>query len=116
MDKSGFEFTGSGRVDRVDTYTTKAGKQIVTVVVQVEGAYPKLVPIKFWGRTADDAAQLKKGDVIDASGHLGGREWSGKVYGDIEGERFDVIVEGKQTELPGATPDKPAEDPGSIPF
>ena len=103
MPKSGFEFSGSGRLDRIDTFTTKNDKQIVTLVLQVEGAYPKLVPVKFFGRTAEAASALTKGDVVEVTGHLGGREWSGKVYGDIEGETFEVIAAagGEQQEMPG---------------
>jgi single-stranded DNA-binding protein len=127
MGKSGFEFSGSGRLDRIDTFTTKAGKDIVTLVLQVEGAYPQLVPIKFFGRLADAAAALTKGDVVEVTGHLGGRDWNGKVYGDIVGETLDVVVAsgqhrggGEQQEMPSADPRReslpPPPSDDSIPF
>jgi single-stranded DNA-binding protein len=107
MGKSGFQFDGRGRLDRIDTFTTKAGKDIITLVLQVEGTYPQLVPIKFFGRLADEAGALTKGDVVEVTGHLGGRDWNGKVYGDIIGETLEVVEEasagrGEQRETPGA--------------
>ena len=124
MGKSGFEFSGSGRLDRIDTFTTKNGKEIITLVLQVEGAYPKLVPIKFWGRTAEAASALTVGDVVEVTGHLGGREWNGKVYADIEGETFEVVVAasgGEQQEMPstrggaGKHSERRASDPDPDP-
>ena len=92
MGKSGFAFDGSGRLDRIETFTTKAGKDIVTLILQVEGSYPQLVPIKFFGRMADLAKEIAIGDVVEVTGHLGGREWNGKVYGDIVGETIEVVA------------------------
>ena len=114
MGKSGFEFSGSGRIDRIDTFTTKSGKDIITLVLQVEGTYPKLVPIKFFGRTAEAASALTVGDVVEVTGHLGGREWNGKVYGDIEGETFEVVAEASGNRAGGGTAqhrDVRADDP-----
>ena len=107
MGKSGFSFDGRGRLDRIDTFTTKAGKDIITLVLQVEGTYPQLVPIKFFGRLADEAGALTKGDVVEVTGHLGGRDWNGKVYGDIIGETLEVVAEasagrGEQREMPSS--------------
>jgi single-stranded DNA-binding protein len=102
MGKSGFEFSGSGRLGRIDTFTTKAGKDIVTLVLQVEGTYPQLVPIKTFGRLADEAAALTVGDVVEVTGHLGGRDWNGKVYPDIIGETLEVVASTGEGE------DKPA--------
>jgi len=101
--KSGFAFDGRGRVDRKEVYTTKNGKDIVTLVLQVEGSYPQLVPVKFFGRVADQARGLAVGSVVEVTGRLGGREWHGKVYADIVGERIEVVAEApsKQQEMPG---------------
>lgn len=94
MGKSGFTFEGSGRLDRIDTFVTKSNKEIVTLVLQVEGTYPQLVPIKFFGRLADEAKEASQGDVIEVTGHLGGRDWNGRVFGDIVGERLEVVSSG----------------------
>jgi hypothetical protein len=121
--KTGFAFDGRGRLDRIDTYTTKAGKDIITLVLQVEGSYPQLVPIKFFGRMADEAKARTVGDVLDVTGRLGGRDWNGKVYGDIVGESIEVVAEAqKQQDLPasgvgqGATPASFADPSDSVPF
>jgi hypothetical protein len=93
MGKSGFTFEGSGRLHRVDTFTARSGKDIITLVLQVEGTYPQLVPIKFFGRLAEEVRDLTIGDVIEVTGHLGGRDWNGKVFGDNIGEAYEVIAE-----------------------
>jgi hypothetical protein len=122
-EKTGFTFDGRGRLDRIDTYTTKAGKDIITLVLQVEGSYPQLVPIKFFGRMADEAKSRKVGDVLEVTGHLGGRDWNGKVYGDIVGESIEVVAEAqKQQDLPasggsqGSTPQDFHGNEDSVPF
>jgi hypothetical protein len=89
MGKSGFSFEGSGRIDRVEIITTKKGGEIITLVVQVEGQYPQLVPIKFFGRVAELAREFGAGDIVEVTGRLGGRDWNGKVYGDIVGETLE---------------------------
>jgi single-stranded DNA-binding protein len=123
MGKSGFEFSGSGRLDRIDTFTTKNGKDIITLVLQVEGAYPQLVPIKAFGRLAEMAASLTVGDVIEVTGHLGGRDYNGRVYGDIVAESIDVVSSGaKQSSGKPAqhrderAPDPHPEDSDDVPF
>ena len=116
MSKSGFEFSGSGRIDRIDTFTTKAGKEIVTLVLQVEGTYPQLVPIKCFGRLAGEASEFSNGDLVEVTGRLGGRDWNGKVYPDIVAETVEVVGASpkdsapKQQELPSP----PGDD--DIPF
>lgn len=103
MPKSGFAFDGRGRLDRIDTYTTKAGKDIITLVLQVEGTFPQLVPIKFFGRMAEEARSCKVGDVLEVTGRLGGRDWNGKVYADIVGESIEVVAESpRQQDLPAS--------------
>jgi hypothetical protein len=105
MGKSGFRFEGSGRVHKTDVFRTKRNQEIVTVVVQVEGNYPQLVPIKFFGRTGAEAKKLQAGDAVEISGTLGGRDWNGKVYGDINGESFTVNESGARAAAPAAGPE-----------
>ncbi len=97
MGKSGFTFEGSGRLDRIDIYHARSGKDIVTLVLQVEGTYPQLVPVKCFGRLGDEARDLTVGDVVEVSGHLGGRDSNGRVWGDIVGERLEVVVSAAET-------------------
>ncbi|MDQ1342674.1 MAG: hypothetical protein QG571_1292 [Pseudomonadota bacterium] len=92
--KPGFQFEGSGRLDCVDTFTTKAGKEIITIIIDVpDGQYPQLVPIKCFGRLAEQVKGYKPGTILEISGELGGRDWNGKVYGDIKAITVEVVSE-----------------------
>jgi single-stranded DNA-binding protein len=90
----GFSFEGQGTLDRVDTFTAKSGKNILTLVLRVGGQYPQLIPVKVFGRTADEAGEWHVGNVLRVSGRLGGREWNGKVYGDIVATHVHVAGQG----------------------
>lgn len=113
MPKSGFAFEGRGPVDRVTTFTSKSGNDIVTVVVALGGQYPQLVPVKFFGKLAAIAAKVKRDDAVEITGRLGGRDWHGKIYGDIIGE--SIVVAGATEEAPESSP---ADDGGGddLPF
>lgn len=113
MSKNTFEITA--RIDRVDSFTSKAGKEIITVVLQTEGSYPQLVPIKFFGRMAEEAKQYAKGDAVEITGELGGREYNGRVYGENIGRAIDRVG-AAETNPAGATPATPTDDHGSVPF
>lgn len=118
MAENGFTFQGSGTVNRVDTFVSKAGKEILTVVVETGGQWPQLVPIKAFGRTAEYVRNLKPGDVVSIKGNLGGRDWQGKVYGDNSASHIEVISKAGQSQQQemGAKPQSQADDPGSVPF
>jgi single-stranded DNA-binding protein len=92
----GFEFSGQGRLNRVDTFTTKTGKSILTLVIEVNGSYPQLVPIKVFGRLAEQVDEWEPGDVLTFTGRLGGRDWNGKVYGEIVATTVDVVASKEQ--------------------
>lgn len=121
MPKPGFAFDGRGRLEKIETFTTKNGKDIVTLMLRVEGMYPQLVPVKFFGRIAEDAKEIDVGEVVEVTGRLGGRDWNGRVYGEIVGESIEVVGEGgsRQQELPGAsgaTPSDNMPESDSVPF
>ena len=118
--QEGFTFQGTGKLARIDRFTSKAGKQILTLIFEIGGQWPQTVPIKVFGRLADMASEWKPGDVLDVSGTLGGRDFNGRFYGDISARTVEVISKGAapadgQGEL-GAIPDKPADDKDSVPF
>ena len=103
-EKTGFAFEGRGKLLRVEHFTSKAGKDIVTLIFEVAGQYPQTVPVKVFGRLAEQASEWKPGMALEVSGHLGGRDWQGKVYGDNVAEVVEVVEvvggEEKQEELP----------------
>ena len=89
-----FTFQGQGTLQRIDTFVSKAGKTILTLICETQGQYPQLVPIKVFGRLAEQASAWKPGSVLSVSGRLGGRDWQGKVYGDIVANPVEVVSEG----------------------
>src|SRR5262245_55954416 len=89
---SEFTFQGQGTLLRVDTFVSKAGKSILTLIFETKGQYPQIIPIKVFGRLAEQAAEWKPGAQLSVSGRLGGREWQGKVYGDNVASYVEVIA------------------------
>jgi len=81
------------RVLRVDTFVSKAGKPILTLIFEIKGQYPQLIPIKVFGRLAERIATFKPGAVLAVNGRLGGRDWQGKVYGDIIANSVEVVAD-----------------------
>jgi hypothetical protein len=86
-----FTFQGQGTLKRIDTFVSKAGKPILTLVFETEGQYPQLIPIKVFGRLAEQASEWKPGMVLAVTGRLGGRDWNGKVYGDNVANTIEVV-------------------------
>ena len=116
-DTNRFDLTA--KLERIDTFTTKNNKEIVTLIFKIEGQWPKWIPIKVFGHLAGRSNEWKPGDVLEVKGRLSGREWSGKVYADNEATSIEVVSKSeRQQPLPtGAAPDKPLDDDGgSVPF
>jgi single-stranded DNA-binding protein len=118
-----FTFNGQGTLLRIDTFVSRAGKPVVTLIFETKGQYPQLIPIKVFGRLAEQAAAWKPGSVLAVSGRLGGRDWQGKVYGDIIANRVEVVGD-VEAEDPGgfanssSDPREPPPPPGDddVPF
>jgi single-stranded DNA-binding protein len=109
-------FNVTGKVERIDTFTTKGGKDIHTLVIGTGGQYPQLIPIKILGRLAERIDEWHKGDVLAIAGRLGGRDWNGKVYGDNVATNVEVISEA-QRELPATgNPASPPPGDDDVPF
>jgi single-stranded DNA-binding protein len=89
-----FTFQGQGTLLRVDTFVSKAGKPILTLIFETKGQYPQLIPIKVFGRLAEQADAWKPGAVLAVTGRLGGRDWQGKVYGDMIANNVEVVGAG----------------------
>lgn len=106
-------FTLEGKVLRVETFVTKAGKSIQTVVIEIpDDKFPSQCGVKFWGRTAEKAATLAPGTTVNITGKLGGREWQGRTFSEVIGQAFEVIGE-----IPAAQGSLvPEDDDSSVPF
>jgi hypothetical protein len=103
------KFEIRGTFERTETFTTKAGKEIITLILGTDGQYPQLVPIKCFGRMVDSAKECAKGDMVEVTGRLGGRDWNGKVYGEAVAETIEVVGGKQGAAKRTATPE---EDPG----
>jgi DNA polymerase III alpha subunit len=123
-DKKINRFDYTGKLTRVDTFTSKSGKPIVTLVFQDEdGQWPKWIAVKAFSRLADQAADWKPGDILEISGHLSGREYNGKIYTENIADVVDVmsgadpLASEAQAELPTDANGKPLDDDsGETPF
>ncbi|MEO5769278.1 MAG: DUF3127 domain-containing protein [Polyangia bacterium] len=112
-----FTFQGQGTLKRIDTFVSKAGKPILTLIFETGGQYPQMIPIKVFGRLADDATAWKPGSVLAVTGRLGGRDWNGKVYGDNVAIHVEVVTGGEDAEI-GLPPEDGVPAPGDedVPF
>jgi Domain of unknown function (DUF3127) len=116
-DADDFTFQGRGTLKRIDTFVSKAGKPILTLIFETGGQYPQVIPIKVFGRLAEEAAGWTPGSVLAVTGRLGGRDWNGKVYGDNVATHVDVVRTSDQTGG-GPPPDDDVPPPGDddVPF
>jgi single-stranded DNA-binding protein len=112
-----FTFQGQGTLKRIDTFVSKAGKSILTLIFETDGQYPQLIPIKVFGRLAEQASAWKPGMVLSVSGRLGGRDWNGKVYGDNVATSIEVVGRAgeQESEMPPPVDAPPLGD-DDIPF
>jgi single-stranded DNA-binding protein len=112
-----FSFQGQGTLKRIDTFVSKAGKSILTLVFEIQGQYPQMIPIKVFGRLAEQASEWKPGMVLAVSGRLGGRDWNGKVYGDNVANTIEVVG-GASEQDSGGPPDQDGPPPSDddVPF
>ncbi len=112
-----FTFQGQGTLKRIDTFVSKAGKSILTLIFEIQGQYPQLIPIKVFGRLAEQATDWKPGMVLSVSGRLGGRDWNGKVYGDSVATNIEIIDDaGEKGEEAPSGHDAPPPSDDDVPF
>ena len=114
MTNDEFTFKGQGTLKRVDTFVSKAGKSILTLVFETQGQFPQLIPIKVFGRLAEQASSWKPGSVLSVTGRLGGRDWNGKVYGDNVATSVEVVSAGDDQAPPEH--DGPPVSDDDVPF
>ena len=112
-----FTFRGQGTLKRIDTFVSKAGKPILTLIFETAGQYPQLIPVKVFGRLADEAPSWKPGSVLAVTGRLGGRDWNGKVYGDSVAISIEVLgAGGNDEDVPMPLDDIPPPGDDDVPF
>ena len=107
--------TIEGTVYSVQTKTgEKNGKgwKKITVVIQTAAKYNNTVPVEFFNQEFN----VKEGDKVKADVFIGGREWEGRFFSTIDGDRLEVIGQSSQQQTtPPQAPEVEAEDDG-LPF
>lgn len=61
-----------------------SGKMKRILVIKTDSQRNNLVPIECFGDRSADIDDLKVGDQIKAKAYIGGREYNGKFYADIQ--------------------------------
>lgn len=109
-----FKFKGQGTLISVESFDTKKGGKIYTLVLEADDKFARFVPVKLFGRIAERIAEFNNGDVIAITGKLGGREWNGKYYGDIVADTAEVVS--RPDAKPAANPALPPQATDDVPF
>ena len=108
-----------GTVKRVleQSGTTSAGKTWTkkTLVIDNGSQYSNLAPVVFFGDKSQ-AVTAKEGDNVEVSLYVGGREYNGKYYPDLQGD--SVTVSGGAVSTPASQPvaQPVGEDLDQLPF
>jgi single-stranded DNA-binding protein len=113
-DKKINRFDYTGKLTRVETFTSKAGKPIRTLVFHEPGQWEQWIAVKVFGRLAEQASDWTPGTILEIRGHLGGREYQGKIYPENIAETVEVVGEA-QRKLPTGNP-QPPDDGSDVPF
>jgi hypothetical protein len=64
-------FSGVGRLLRIGSKMTTNGKETCTAIIEIDGDWPQMVPMKLWGRLIDVAWAIAS--VVSSVGHWPGR-------------------------------------------
>src|SRR5262245_5509659 len=91
----------TGDLESVNVEDTKNGKKMARLVIQTDPpAWMKNVTAKdrtqviVFGNTVRDVEGFRPGQCVSLMGRARGREYNGKWYCDIIGEKFKVIGNG----------------------
>lgn len=77
-----------------------------TVVVETESKFNNTVPVSFF----NDTPQCSVGDNVEVEFYVGGREYQGKYYAQIDGKSVSVTSSGGNATPPVAQPKGVADD------
>ena len=109
-----FKFSGQGTLVSVESFDTKKGGKIYTLVLETDDKYAQFVPVKLLGRIAERIAEFGNGDLLAITGTLGGRQWNGKYYGDIVADTVEILT---KADVPlVANPAAPPPGDDDLPF
>lgn len=86
-----------------------------TVVVQTEAQYRNVVPVSFFNKDVSVA----EGDKVEVDLYVGGREYQGKYYADLDGDAVRVITTSSSmpaNDMPPLATTPKEEDFEDLPF
>jgi len=112
----------TGTLTNLSVEQTPKGKKVARLTVETDPpSWMKNVTEKdktqvvVFGRTVEEAEKLKEGQCVSILGRARGREYNGRWYTDIIGEKFKTI--GAAQRPPVANPNPaPSPDDGDVPF
>lgn len=82
-------------VKRLPIQTTSTGKQILTIIVEQPGDYPKNVAITFFDKSVHRADIVDVGVEAEYSVNIESREYNEKYYTDVKCWKVNVISQGQ---------------------
>lgn len=79
-----------GKVHEVQTQTGKGEKgewKRTTLVIETASKYNNLVPISFF----NEDISANKGDEVEVDFYVGGREYQGRYFAQLDGNKVEVL-------------------------
>lgn len=104
------------RVLRVESSASKANKVFRTLITEADGKWKQVIPFKVFGHVAEVVGELDPGSMVKISGRLGGREWNGRVFGEMVAESIELLEQARPSEALDKPGNEPQPDDSSIPF
>ena len=111
----------TGTLTDVRIEDTKGGKKLAKLTVETDPpSWMKNVTEKdrtqiiVFGKTVAEAEKLKAGQCVSILGRTRGREYNGRWYTDVIGEKFKVM--GAAALPPVARAEQPPIDDSEVPF
>jgi len=98
-----------GKVHEVQTQTGKGEKgdwKRTTIVVETASKFNNLVPISFF----NEDISASKGDEVEVDFYVGGREYQGKYYAQLDGNNVTVVGGQDEGNPPRYQPSFPDDD------
>lgn len=113
MSETKIKLTGKVvQVDEKSGTTTKGDWRRQTVVIETDAKYDNFYPVGFFNKNVE----CQKGDTVEATAYVNGREYQGKYYPDINGETLKVTSGAMVSHPDAAVPSIPLNDNDDLPF
>ena len=97
---------------------SKAGKDWSKkeLIIETDGQYPKMIAATFFGDKVQMIEKLREGDLVDLDFNVESREWNGKWFHNINGDRVDIVVDQSPQQSNSNWTEPTVPDDDSLPF